>query len=103
MPRCDATGPRGRGPGTGRGAGTCEEANVPRDAPRRPGRGKMGRGCGRPRRTRERVNWLYGPMAGRRAGPPVRSADDRADLEDQARCLEAQLKGVRARMNDLPE
>jgi hypothetical protein len=58
MPGFDQTGPFGRGPGTGRGAGLCgaalpeDTARVPRSMPwagiRRCRQGAMGRRAGRP-------------------------------------------------------
>jgi len=49
MPRGDATGPRGKGPGTGRGLGDCKPGKVVGKPPR-DGRGRGtggGRGQGR--------------------------------------------------------
>ena len=45
MPKEDGTGPRGKGPKTGRGAGTCDTPKTPKGPPR-DGRGD-GRGRGR--------------------------------------------------------
>jgi hypothetical protein len=47
MPRGDKTGPEGRGPRTGRGAGNCSPTTSDVSAPPRPRRGLgMGRGMG---------------------------------------------------------
>ncbi len=66
MPRGDRTGPEGKGPMTGRGAGNCsrnEEPGVENDSPRRGvgfgfgfggGRGLGGRGQGRGQGVRGR-------------------------------------------------
>jgi predicted DNA-binding protein (UPF0251 family) len=68
MPRHDGTGPRGRGPRTGRGRGPCEKKETPQDANpqeaqpdefRGRGRGR-GPGCGQGRRR--------GGGGGRRGG-----------------------------------
>ena len=57
MPRGDQTGPEGRGPRTGRGAGNCPTtgvpdggSNIPRAIPTGVGRGRggVGRGLVRP-------------------------------------------------------
>jgi len=45
MPNLDGTGPKGRGPRTGRGLGNCKSAK----SVKRPGRG-LGRGQGRKNR-----------------------------------------------------
>lgn len=55
MPRGDGTGPDGKGPRTGRGAGPCKGGDsAGSDSPGRGFGGRFGRGSGRGRRGRFR-------------------------------------------------
>ncbi|NIV39439.1 MAG: hypothetical protein GWN58_61525, partial [Anaerolineae bacterium] len=63
MPRGDGTGPRGAGPRTGRGMGTCNGSQTPGFASSRPGRG-LGLGAG----LRSMRRWFAAFPRGTRLG-----------------------------------
>lgn len=82
MPRGDGTGPEGKGPMTGRGAGPCagNDAAGFESTGRRRGFGRrFGRGGGRARRNRLRGR---GAPGGMRFGWGVRAADVTRDQEE---------------------
>ena len=47
MPRLDGTGPKGKGPKTGRGMGNCTTTTTKKSSTQKPVRRGMGRGNGR--------------------------------------------------------
>jgi len=79
MPRFDGTGPAGMGPGTGRGLGPCGAGF----------RRGFGRFC----------PWGYGPGYGPRMY--LTRSEELEDLQDEAKDLEADLKAVRERIDEL--
>ncbi len=119
MPRGDGTGPMGMGPMTGRAAGYCAGYGVPGYANPVGGRGMgfgggrgMGRGRGRGRGFGR--GWLggaaWGPAFGAYAAPypPAYGAAyapppevERDALQTQARNLEAALKEIRDRLDQI--
>lgn len=120
MPAGDGTGPMGRGPMTGRGAGFCAGYGVPGSMNSIPGRGfgmgfgrgcGMGRGGGRGWRNMFYATGLTGwqraaagsPMAGR--VPPYASAPTREQqleaMKGQAEYFESALGGLRKRIAEL--
>jgi uncharacterized protein YceH (UPF0502 family) len=95
MPGRDQTGPRGEGPMTGRRGGRCADPADRDDAPFGPGRGR--------RQHRRR---RFG--RGRGAGQGWRGADiDPAPsehlhgAEDRCAALEAEVAGLRRRLDEL--
>ncbi len=96
MPRGDGTGPMGRGPLTGRGAGYCAGYGAP-------GYANGGGFYGRPRFGRGFRRWYapatpwYGP-----AYAPVAGRDDERDmLASQAEVLKDRLDQINKRLSDL--
>lgn len=121
MPAGDRTGPWGLGPGTGRGLGYCSGYPAPGLMFPGPGLGfarGFGRGFGRGTGLghgrgfwRRGLGGFYGyPYPGWHPGfyapcwssfyPPNRE-EEKAVLEEQARILEEQLDGIKARLKDL--
>ena len=106
MPRGNGTGPEGKGPMTGRGAGFCEGNDVPGyrsgEAGRGLGRGfgwGGGRGGGRPWRNRFRgrgFGWM-GLGWGRGA------VDANEDPPREKRFLRRQLDEIKRRLSELGE
>lgn len=104
MPGGDGTGPAGYGPRTGRGMGYCSGFDAPGYF--RAGYGRpFGRGRGRGFRfwSRQPGFWAAMPRAGVWPNPPIAPTPEveMADLEEMAESLEAQLKGIKARMEEL--
>ena len=104
MPFGDGTGPLGKGPGTGRGAGRC--AGQPAAGNMNPGQGRGlgGRsraGGGRGWRNMFRATGLTGWQ--RAAAPPVASADEPEiqTLKDRAASMESALGEIRQRIEEL--
>lgn len=104
MPFGDGTGPIGKGPRTGRGAGWC--AGIPVAGNMSPaqgwgfgGRGRAGGGWGW--RNMFRATGLTGWQ--RAAAPPVASADEPEiqTLKDRAASLESALAEIRTRIEEL--
>lgn len=112
MPGGDRTGPLGRGPMTGRGAGYCAGYGVPGFS--NPGYGMggavyEGRG-GRGRRNRFFATGIPGwqhsagnPIPGRMAffGQPATPQDELEVFKEQAQYLEKGLKELQTRMEAL--
>jgi len=107
MPRGARSGPRGLGPMTGRGAGYCAgQGGAGFDGPV-PGRG-FGMGFGR-----GRCGWGLGFFGRRRGlgygyagqgvfrGPAAAPEMERQILKNQAEALQAELDGIRKRLEDL--
>ena len=119
MPGGDRTGPMGRGPMTGRGAGYCAGFGMPGYMNFGPGRGfRVGRGWGGGfgmgfRGGRGRRSMFYGggfqvdPIAGGVYSPPYGYAapaaarDELADLKNQAGYLSDLLKDINRRIDEL--
>ncbi|HNR57596.1 MAG: DUF5320 domain-containing protein [Methanothrix sp.] len=109
MPGGDGTGPSGFGPRTGRGMGYCSGFDAPGCLRAGYGRsfgagrgGGPGRGGGRGRCIRLWSRWTapigaFGPYPASAPSPEV----EMADLEGMAESLEAQLKSIKARMEEL--
>jgi hypothetical protein len=105
MPAGDRTGPGGRGPMTGRGAGYCGGYGVPGYANRfgpRLGMGwGWGRGWGGGWRWR---HWDYAPppfaAPPRYAAPPTRE-DEMSVLKAEAEWLKGQLEAIGERIEEL--
>jgi len=120
MPAGDGTGPVGRGPRTGRGAGYCSGYDAPGWVNPGPGRG-LGRGrggawgggwrhrnwyraTGVPGRTRmsygpawrEPADWGYGPLA-----PAPSREQETESLRQQAEWLKEQLDAIGRRIKEL--
>lgn len=83
MPGFDGTGPRGRGPMTGRGMGSC-------------GRGYR-RGYGR-RNSRGFFNRTFGGFFGNRT---VTDDEEKKVLQEEAEILKKELNEVKSRLEDL--
>ena len=114
MPGGDRTGPMGRGPMTGRGAGYCAGSSVPGyDNPSTPGfvrgfgfgRGR-GRGFGRGYWGRSRGFWQrdyypepYYPPAQYVYHPS--KEQEKAYLEEMVKSLEEEIKDIRNRIQEL--
>jgi len=79
MPRFDATGPWGLGPGTGWGLGPCGAGMGFR-------RG-FGRGFGR--------FWRFGPQ--------ITKKEEKEMLEEEVEILEEELKAIKTRISELKE
>ena len=79
MPRFDGTGPRGMGPGTGRGLGPC---------------GAEIRGYGR------FCPWGWG-QAGASSRMYLTKTEETEELEQEAKDLEGDLKALRERVAEL--
>ncbi len=109
MPRGNGTGPEGRGPMTGRGAGYCAGHGIPgfanADGGRGRGRGQgMGRGMGWGRGSGSGMAWCRDPLSVPFAPAPGRmpNADiERWNLERRAEYLEEELKAIRGRLDAL--
>ncbi|NLJ85039.1 MAG: DUF5320 domain-containing protein [Firmicutes bacterium] len=113
MPRGDYTGPWGRGPMTGRGAGYCAGYPVPGFANPIGGRGfgrAFGRGWGRGmgRGGSYQRGFYGGPTIGWASAYPRPVGFDEADpqaeaamLRETANVLEAELKEVKKRLAEL--
>jgi len=111
MPRGDRTGPWGRGPMTGRGAGYCAGYDIPGFANPVPGYGRRfgggfggwggGRGWGRGRGYR-----FYGagyPASGYPGYPPPTSEQELGGLKDEAEWLKGQLEAINRRIDELEQ
>jgi len=101
MPGGDGTGPAGYGPRTGRSMGYCSGFGAPGYVRASYGRPfGAGRGGGRGRGFRF---WSAWPGAGFWPQPPAASSPEAemADLEEMAESLEAQLKSIKARIEEL--
>lgn len=115
MPRGDRTGPRGRGPMTGRGAGFCAGAAGPGVENPMPGRGlAMGYGRGRGARGYGGGgggwrNMFYatgqpGWMRFGAAAAPVANADpalEKQALKNQADYLQGELDLIRKQLEEI--
>jgi hypothetical protein len=97
MPGGDRTGPTGKGPLTGRGAGFCAGDDRPGYGPFRGfGRGfGRGGGGGWGFRGRGRGWWGYGPAV------PPSPDEEAAALRTQAEGLQAALKNINDRLDRL--
>ena len=119
MPRGNRTGPRGDGPMTGRGAGYCAGNDRPGFATSTFGRG-FGQGMGRNYGQGRGMGYGQGRGYGRGMGyggagfrepepyypsvPVHRESspeDEKKYLEDVVKDLEAELKNVKTRINEL--
>ncbi|MDH4358378.1 MAG: DUF5320 domain-containing protein [Candidatus Berkelbacteria bacterium] len=80
MPRFDGTGPMGMGAGTGRGLGPCGAGF----------RRGFGRSC----------PWIWG-QAGNSPRMYLTRSEELESLKDEAKDLEADLKAVRERVDEL--
>ncbi|MGI6706660.1 MAG: DUF5320 domain-containing protein [Clostridia bacterium] len=105
MPRGDGTGPMGRGPMTGRGAGFCAGFAAPGYA----NLFVYGRGFGRGKGFR-RMYYATGlPRWARFGGPYTEGeyfpaeVDEKEFLKKQAEFLEKQLGNVKKRLEELEE
>ncbi|MFW5845557.1 MAG: DUF5320 domain-containing protein [Planctomycetota bacterium] len=99
MPRGDRTGPDGRGPRSGRGAGYCAGYDQPGIT--RPGGGRGGRRgqCGPGRRRGGRGHGSgRGARSRRGTAPPRQERVD--DLRSRADALTAELAAVRRRLDE---
>ena len=118
MPRGNATGPMGMGPGTGRGAGFCTGATRPgymmnTAGPGRgmgfgPGRGRgCGFGLGGAWRGRWNQNWTAPAPAGFGFGRAAALYNqpnpelEKQTLKYQAEALQSDLEIIRKRLNEL--
>ena len=113
MPAFDRTGPRGQGPGTGRGFGYCVPTagssygqsvvyGVGRGGiPRGGGRGfAFGGGRGRGRRFGKA--YPYAPVYSSEPAPVRMTAEQEiAGLQEQSQMLQDQLNQINARIEDL--
>ena len=96
MPGGDRTGPEGRGPLTGRGAGYCAGEEVPGYGPARGfGRGFGWGGRGRGFRGRGRGWWGFGPAV------PPSPEEEATALRAQSESLQATLKNINDRLDKL--
>ena len=87
MPKQDKTGPAGVGPRTGRGLGTCDEGSGLRGV-------GMGRRCG--------CGFGMGRFGGRYlAQPRLTKKDETEILSEEAEMLEADLKEIKGRLDEL--
>ena len=87
MPKQDKTGPAGAGPLTGRGLGICGEGSGLRGA-------GMGRRCG--------CGFGMGRFGGRYlAQPRLTKKDETEILSEEAGMLEADLKEIKERLDEL--
>lgn len=117
MPAGDGTGPMGRGPRTGRGAGYCAGYGVPGWANPIPGAGLgLGWGRGGGGRGWQHRNWYYatglpgwarygyGPAWGAPPAyqPPSREQETEL-LRQQAEQLQQQLNDISQRIRELGE
>ncbi|MEA3558912.1 MAG: DUF5320 domain-containing protein [Candidatus Thermoplasmatota archaeon] len=123
MPGGDESGPWGRGPMTGRGAGYCAGFETPGFAGRGPGRGfgrgmgrgyaqgepgrGFGRGMGRGYGFNEPVYHPdeigpYRPGMSRAVGEPSPEAE-RAYLENMVKGMETELENIKKRIGELTE
>lgn len=95
MPRGDGTGPMGKGPMTGRGAGYCGTGQ-----PFINERYGCGFGCGRGNRRQFNATGVPGFM---RSGYnfQVTEENEKAYLSNQESFLENQLKNIRERISNL--
>lgn len=103
MPGGDRTGPDGRGPMTGRAFGYCAGYNNPgftKAMPRGRGYGRgFGRGWGRGRRFWDREYYQephYEP-----AYPEPSKEEEKRYLEDSIKSLEADLKEMKKRLENI--
>lgn len=113
MPAGDRTGPWGRGPMTGRGAGYCGGHDAPGCAQPGPGRARgFGRGWGRGhgRGYGRRCGWHDGPGAAwgpppvwgyPRHAAPFTQEQEVADLKARAQWLTEQLEAIHQRLDEL--
>lgn len=115
MPRGDATGPMGRGPMTGRGAGYCAGFGVPGYLNNAGGRGfgmGFGRGAGFGRRGRRgggfgfRNRFVAEGLAafGGIFAAPYQNSDPEAEkkfLNNQAEMLQMQMDAIKKRLDEL--
>lgn len=104
MPAGDGSGPRGAGPGTGRGLGFCAGYAQPGYASFGPGRGSgrgWGRGFGRGRGRGRRAGWAAS-APGPWFGPPAVTAASEAELlKNQVAFYEQELANLNKRLGEL--
>jgi hypothetical protein len=123
MPAGDGTGPFGRGPQTGRGAGYCSGYDAPGWVNPGPGRGfGLGRGGGWRHRNwyratgipgrarlgygpawRGPADWDYGPSAPAPGAPAPGREHETGSLRQQAEWLTEQLEAIGRRIAELEQ
>ncbi len=110
MPRGDGTGPMGRGPMTGRGAGFCSWLGASGYTDTPPafrvgyGRGRGFRGGGRGRRNRFFASGFWGWMRPAGDAAMYRSPDPELEkqmLKREADALKAELSSLQKRLDEL--
>jgi hypothetical protein len=105
MPGGDRTGPRGEGPQTGRGLGSCADNDQPGYATSQTGQ-RFGRGFrrgGRGRGGMSRFNVGFWPGRGRGSffAQPISQGQEVDSLKVQAEELQNALQGIQARLAEL--
>ena len=106
MPRGDGTGPIGRGPMTGRGAGFCAGYTGPGYANPGFGRGLgrgWGRGYGRGYWGRGRGFWWRGYNPEPYYQPAPTKEEEKKYLENMVKGLEEEIKDIRERIREISE
>lgn len=107
MPRGDRTGPDGRGPMTGRGAGICAGFSFPEFKNSSIRGGGTGMGCGYRRGFGGGYSIVRGDYIGYNADAVGQGnesgVDEQKALKSQADYLEESLKQVNQRIKDLEE
>ncbi|MFH1709252.1 MAG: DUF5320 domain-containing protein [Planctomycetota bacterium] len=112
MPGKDGTGPMGMGPMTGRAAGQCAGYAMPGNMNLRNGHGRgmgfvwpggIGGGFGRRNmfRATGMPGWMRAGMAGGVPAVEPTPEQERSFLKSQADALQAQLDGVRKRLEEM--
>jgi len=95
MPRFDGTGPRGMGPGTGRGLGPCGAGRTWRKG------GGRGLGYGRGFGWRRFGGYPWGYPYETYPYQPLTKEEEKKILEEDAADLEEELKAIKARLAEL--
>ena len=100
MPNRDRTGPEGKGPMTGRRAGTCAGYPTPGDSQGTPGwRTHVGRRGGRVGRGIRRQRWFL--ATGRPRTVPSSPGQEAEALRAQAKWIEGELEAISQRIKEL--